>query len=334
MTPGQTKNNKKIASTKVFAQLARIALFETPRFLLRRGVKRSLRRKRTLQEASNVVLIDMSGTLCKTDTSEEMLNLMFGEPKGSELYKQYREQVKQGKLSMEEAMLQGANKLAEARIREGDYDQLLAKLLAEGKIRNDVLEVARYLKKHGRTVVLATRESEILANKLVKHYPEHFDFAIGTKETIVDGKILGVERLIGGRKGKVRGHPIITKMDALKEQLITRGEPYSPKRISVLTDGYDDIAALKKAGFSILLTPKSAATHQKLAKRFRLADVLVEESPGMVHELKLRLRHPWTIKAPQGRIDKATTRLAQIRQGKNIEKITGKPPKYKRTARH
>jgi len=76
-----------------------------------------------------------------------------------------------------------------------------------------------------------------------------------------------------------------------------------------LSDGYDDIAIFKKAGFSVLLTPENSGTTQKISQKFKLRDYEVKERPGMGKELKFVMRWPWVVKAKKKRLAEALKKL-------------------------
>ena len=105
-------DEKKVKASKVVMAktLAKISLIEVPLFMLRRGLKQ-IKGKNALQNTGKIIVLDWDETICKVNTAEELLKAKYGNKLGHEKYEYFRGLVKQGKASLEEAMLLGAELL-------------------------------------------------------------------------------------------------------------------------------------------------------------------------------------------------------------------------------
>ena len=179
--------------------------------------------------------------------------------------------------------------LKEHGITTRDYSRLLDSLEEQNKIRHELIEVAQYLKKIGRTVGIATKSSQGLAEEAAKRYG--FDFGVGSEEHVAEnGRIIGVKRLVGDRRGRVAGVPMVTKMDRVVEALRNIGINAARRNIALVSDGYDDVKMFGDTGFGVLIRPSRPGTLQKVSQKLGLSDAQVAE--GNTALLKLLLRFP------------------------------------------
>ncbi len=286
------KRAQKMAQAKLLA--------EKTYFSLRRGLN-AVRPTRFWKNTDSIILIDWDETLSRVNTFEELFKLKLGAKKGLARYNYYRTLVKNGNCSLSQAAISGHAELVNLGITLHDYQTVFDSIINGGKIRNEILRTVKYLQNHGRKVVLATRSPQAIADLAVAQFG--FDLSIGSKEIVNrSGKVVGLAQLVGdanrltfahGKSGseKVRE---VTKFSRLKDEMRKQGITVKPKNVTILSDGYDDIVAFKKAGCSILLVPQKSGGTQKISQQFGLRDqeVVERDSKEMERELKLRLRFP------------------------------------------
>ncbi len=260
----------------------------------------------SLKNASRVVVFDWDESLSRTNTSRELLRHFLGHEAGEQRYHDYRDAVKQGHMTLEQAMIAGSAELVAHGVTTNDYPRLLDHLEQQDKIRTKLVELARYLKRRGRVVGIATKSAQGLADAAAARYG--FDFGVGTEEAVAeDGRIIGVKRLVGDRRGSINGVPVVTKMDRVLEALRARNITASRRNIALVSDGYDDVKMFRDSGFGVLLRPSRPGTTQKLSQKLGLSDAQVGVDD--ITRLKLLLRFPKAILAPKARLDNAVDRL-------------------------
>ncbi|GEM_PF-2625934 len=312
--PDQKEKASERASLAFQARMGAKVAYEYAYFKGRRVLRRA-KPKSVLRRTGQVVVFDMDETLLRANTILELFKLVYGEKEGKEIIGRYVEMAKTGKCSSDQAMLLGYEKiLSENRVTRSDAVKLVDLLERQGKIRTDLVELAQALKAEGRTVVLASRMSQTIADVIAERYG--FDFAVGTREEFSeDGGIKRVKELVGEKNGRVRArarggkegsgksYPVVKKLTRVRRELKKRGMRCRTKRMTLVSDGYDDIKAFKQAGISIMLAPPPESrdfTHN-LSLKLKLADAVINPGPRAVQELELRLREPETIRLPRRR---------------------------------
>lgn len=236
-----------------------------------------------------LIMLDLDETLLRTNSSLELLTQVAGEKHAVERYQYYRSLVKNGKMSLQDAQLAAHQEMVQRGVTISDYYDMIDRVIREGKVRPDVLQAVKYLQGIGRKVVLVTKSAQAIADIFSAKFG--FDGAVGTRESFQNGRLRGIEQLVGDKKSKKVS--VKTKMQRMEEWCKFNKVPFSPKNISLVTDSYDDYLTLRKVGFGLLFIPSKAETHQKIAKKFGLSDFQVEEvDPQRVRKMKLALRFP------------------------------------------
>ncbi len=271
------------SKTTIVKMLGKIAFVDVPASIIAKAGRR------ISPGSGKVIMLDLDETLLKTNSSFELLAQVVGENKAMERYQYYRSLVKNGKMSLQDAQLAAHQEMVELGTTMKDYHNMVDRVIREGKVREDVLQVAKYLQSIGRKVVLVTKSAQTIADLFSQQF--RLSGAIGTDELFQNGKLAGIKRLIGDKKNrKVR---VETKMQRIEEWCRKSGVPFSPRNISIVTDSYDDYLTLRKVGIGLLFVPHKAETHQKIAKKFGLSDFQIEEvDPDRVRKMKLSLRFP------------------------------------------
>jgi phosphoserine phosphatase len=246
-------------------------------------------RRRILPGKGTIVMLDLDDTLIKTNSSLELLVQVIGAEKAKKRYQYYRSLVKNGKMSLQQAQIESHQEMVDAGATIDQYQSMVERVVREGKVRKDVLRVAKYLQSIGRKVVIVTKSSQVIGDLFANKF--ELDGSIGTLERFENGKLQGIESLVGDKKS--RTVKVKTKMRRMKEWCRKRGVPFSPQNVSLITDSYDDYLTLRKVGLGILYVPKKSETHQKIAEKFGLGDFQIEEiDPLHEQRMKLALRFP------------------------------------------
>ncbi len=237
-----------------------------------------------------IVMLDLDGNLLKTNSSFELLAQIKGQAFAKALYDKYRQRVKRGELTLEEAQVATHQEITAFGVHKADYQNMVERVIAEGKIRPEILQAVKYAQRNGRKVILVTKSAQETADLVAQRFG--FDGAVGTLERFgLDNRLEGIERLIGDKK--VRGVQVETKFERLAQFCREHRLPYARRNVTVLTDSYDDALALRKSGLGVLFAPSEPETHQKIAQKFRLGDYVVEEAqPNALRQLKIALRFP------------------------------------------
>lgn len=247
-------------------------------------------KKRIFPGQGKVIAVDLDGTLLSTTASLELLTQLKGEAFARERYEHYRGLVKNGKIPLERAHIDAHREVTALGVQKADYEKLVDRLISEGKVRMDVLEAAQYLHRIGRKVVIVTKGSEHAAELFSKRFG--LDGGIGAVETFdPSGRLTGLKSLVGDRR--MPNTEVKTKMQRLAEWCRAKKIPFSKRNVSIITDSYDDVRALRESGLGVLYVPNARSSDQKIAKALRLRDYEVAEvNPQRIREMKLAMRFP------------------------------------------
>ncbi len=257
------------------------------------NVKRPLKKRRFYASELKAIIVDMDGTIFRTDSSLEALNLMFPEKikdstAGELIYRKLIQSIVDGKMTIDEAMIKGINLLKKRGLTINDFELVLEKI--KPYIRTQLIEALKEIQQYLNVkIILATfsskKFSELLNNYLIKEMNFGFDELIGSEMKFDEkGKVIHLTKIIGMKSKQVKGKQIISKFDAVQE-LIQKKWGFNLNQMLFITDGYGDIELIKKIP-SILITSNNPDLIQKVSSRLRLADFIIKDNEEIKQQLQ------------------------------------------------
>ena len=251
-------------------------------------IKRSaLRRFRHAE--FDTIIVDMDGTLYKTDANLEALALAYpektesGKASGEEIYDSVISKIASGEYSIEKAIVEGNKFLMGRKISRPHLFHVLDRI--KPTLRRQLINALIDIKASGKTIVLATLSSKDFGNMLNEHlrlkYGFEFDCIIGTELRFNEaGAITGIKSMVGTKDFEFEGIAVRTKLTAIKEGLAAQGKNLDVKKSVIITDSYADIDIAKML-VTILLRPSSPTTAQKISYRLGLADYILPDNKDL-----------------------------------------------------
>lgn len=247
-------------------------------------LKRTALRPRYWFNHVSLVVVDMDGTLFDADAGHMGLKQMYPDPidadasMGDILYEGILHKLAHGEMRVEDAILDGNRLLQYQKMTRHDFEKVLEKMWPSRRM--ELIDALKELRaQHKVKIVLATLSSaefaEMANKRLKKEHEFSFDGIIGTELTFDRrNRMMGVERILGLKNGRVRGVSVQTKLKALKEFCKRKKWPFSMNQTVLITDSYGDIDMAKHVK-TILLVPKKPTTVQAVSAKYKLADKLI-----------------------------------------------------------
>ncbi|MBI5553431.1 MAG: hypothetical protein HY917_01690 [Candidatus Diapherotrites archaeon] len=271
------------------------------------NIKRRSRKKRFFSSELKAIIVDMDGTVFRSDTGLEALNLKFPRKmegnvsEGDFIYRRLIRMVIDGECSVDEAIVLGTGILSTRGLCKNDFRRVLEEV--KSKIRQDLLSALKEVKeKKNPLFILATLSSEEFGHMLNEYLHSEFGFRfdgiVGTRFKFNEsGRVEGVSRAIGEKDHEIKGIPVQSKFSAIRQLFEEKGWVFSPANMVLLTDGYGDMALIKQVT-AILVTQPEPDFVQKMSRRLRLADFIVEDDARMADGLKSILLHEENLTHP------------------------------------
>ncbi|MBI5046755.1 HAD family hydrolase [Candidatus Micrarchaeota archaeon] len=213
----------------------------------------------------STVLVDCDGTLYRKDSSLEALKRKFGSTKGEDLHKSILTYVKNGTLSLDQALLRGFELLTHS---DGGFnihmwEEILYDFKRAGEFRQGLIDALLDLQSHGMKVVIGTRGSELSAHWIARNFGFMADRTMyfGTHcETDRAGQVTDLIELIGSEDGMIydgSGKPVkvTTKIEKTRSVLAGSGVNFYPDLTATFTDDILDRDVIVSVGRSVLLLP-------------------------------------------------------------------------------
>lgn len=262
-------------------------------------LKRQALRPRYWFRKTNLVVVDMDGTLFEDDAGQWGLKIAYPDKidhttMGDILHDSILENLSHGKMRVEDAIIDGNRLLQYRSFTKKDFGKVLKKMWPS--LRKELVQVLKALQEDGKHVVLATLSSyefaEMVNDELIAKHGFGFDGIIGTRvEFDAKGKMTGIKDILGLKNGVVRGIHVRTKLKATKELAKRKRWKFSMNQTVLITDSYGDIDMAKHVK-TILLVPQKPSRVQAVSAQFRLADKIVPTTQGM----KMELLHAFGLK--------------------------------------
>jgi len=275
----------KLSSARLMGTVVKNSL----QFKLRR---RALKRFKSAD--FDVIVVDMDGTVFKSDANLEGLKTVYpdktdsGLIEGEEIYDSIISKIASGQWSVEEAIVKGNKYLMDKKMNKKDFLKVLEKV--KPHIRKSIIRALKKMKKQGKIIILATLSSrafgELLNDYLKKEFDFEFDFVLGTKlKYDSKGIIIGVESIVGTKDYMIDTVHVKTKLTSIREALSSSYKKLELKKTVLLTDSYSDID-LAKMFVTILIKPSNPTTAQKVSQRLKLADYILPDDSDLQQNLE------------------------------------------------
>ncbi len=237
----------------------------------------------------DTIIVDMDGTLYKTDANLEALMIAYpekmesGKSSGEEIYDSIISKIAFGEYRIEKAIVEGNKFLMARKITRQHLFRVADKV--KPTLRKTLINALIDIRRSGKTIVLATLSSkdfgQILNEYLKIKYGFEFDCIIGTKlEFNSDGQIRGISEMIGTKDFVFESISVKTKLTAIKDGLEAIEKKFDIKKAVLITDSYGDID-LAKMLVTILIKPLSPSTAQKVSQRLGLADYILPDNKDL-----------------------------------------------------
>ena len=242
----------------------------------------------------DTIIVDMDGTLYRSDANLEALMLAYpeiseaGKTNGEEIYDSILSKIASGEYSIEQAIVEGNKFLVAKKVSKSDFPKIIGRL--DPVMRKNLIKALKDLKQAGKTLVLATLSSREFGGALNDFIHEkfgfRFDFVLGTEMQYSEsGEILGVKNIVGTKDFDLGGIPVKSKLSTIKDAMASAGKEFDVKKAVLITDSYGDID-LAKMLVTILIKPHNATTAQKVSYRLRLADYILPDNRDLKQNLE------------------------------------------------
>ncbi len=270
---------KRLAKARLLGQVVKNSL----EFKLRR---RRPFKKRFFSDNILTVIVDMDGTVFESDAGMEALSIVYpeklenGTTLGEHFYKSIIKGIADGNFSVEEAIIQGNNLLAQRNCSKKDFKKVLE--VVKVGLRTKLIKALKKIKEtHKAKIILATLSSVdfalMLNNFLKKNFEFEFDGLIGSELKFnSSGVIIGLNSIIGTQNTEIQGIPVKSKIQAIQDLCQERDWIFSPKNSLLITDSYGDIDLAKKMKTILIKTNKGPSIVQKISQLLKLADYIFE----------------------------------------------------------
>ena len=237
----------------------------------------------------DTVIVDMDGTLYKTDANLEALMLAYPEKSGSgkvageEIYDSIISKIASGEYSIEKAIVEGNKFLMARKVTRQHLHQVLD--LVKPSMRRQLIRALIDIKASGKRIVLATLSSKDFGDMLNAHlrlkYKFEFDLIIGTELKFdSSGATTGINAMVGTKDFEFEGIPVKTKLTSIKEGMAAKNLAFDAKKSVIITDSYGDIDIAKML-VTILLKPSSPSKAQKVSYQLGLADYIMPDNKDL-----------------------------------------------------
>lgn len=258
------------------------------------NVKRPLKKRRFYANELKAVVVDMDGTIFRTDSSLEALNLMFPEKirdstAGELIYRKMINSIIEGTMSIDEAMIKGTALLKNRGFSITDIKTVFEKV--KPYLRTELIESLKEIQKEKNAkIILATFSSkkfgEMLEDYLFESIGFRFDSIIGSEmEFNEEGKVIHLIKVVGMESREVEGKKIISKFDALQELLKEKNWEFNLNQILFITDGYGDIELIKKMPSILITNKENPDLIQTVSTRLRMADFIVKDDEKVKEQI-------------------------------------------------
>jgi len=275
----------KLYSAKLLGNVVKNSLM----FKIRRGTMPRFRSKEF-----DTLIVDMDGTLYRTDANLEALILAYheiletGKAAGEEIFDSIISKIASGEYSIEKAIVEGNKFLMARKIKKQDFHKLVD--IIKPTLRKSLIKALADIKAEGKTIILATLSSKDfgeMVNSYIKlKYNFEFDIVVGTELKFEeDGSISGIKSIVGTKDFTFEGIPVKSKLSAVKEAVSILGKEFDPKKTALITDGYGDID-IAKSLVTILIKQHNPSTAQKISYRLGLADYILQDNRDLIINLK------------------------------------------------
>ena len=280
---------KDIRSKLAAAKLLGVVVKNSLTFKIKRRALGRFRRKEF-----DTVIVDMDGTLYKTDANLEALILSYpektetGKAAGEEIYDSVIKKIAGGEYSIEKAIVEGNKFLIAKKITRQHLHQVLDRV--KPTLRKQLIGALADIKASGKTIVLATLSSKDFGQMLNEHIKRKFGFEfdciIGTELAFDStGAISGIKNLVGTKDFEFEGISVKSKLSAVREGLAAAGKPFDIKKAVLITDSYGDIDIAKMLT-TILIKPSSPSKAQRVSYQLGLADYILPDNKDLLVNLE------------------------------------------------
>lgn len=254
-------------------------------FKLRRGAFA----KRYKTHDFDTIIVDMDGTIYRTDANVEALSIFYPERTednrtyGEEIYDSILAKIASGQYGIEQGIVEGNKFLMAKKVRLEDFSLVLERVTKT--LRKPLIAALKKLKQKGKTIVLATLSSknfgEMLNSYIAEKYGFSFDYVLGTElEFDPSGQIIGVKSIVGTKDYDYAGILVKTKLSALRDAMQKEGKTLDARKTLLITDSYGDID-LAKMLVTILIKPQKPTAAQKVSQRLGLADYILPDDSNL-----------------------------------------------------
>jgi hypothetical protein len=255
------------------------------------NVKRPLKKRRFYASELKTIIVDMDGTIFRSDSSLEALNLLFPEKikdssTGELIYRKLIQNIVDGTMTVDEAMVKGTTLLKNRGLSINDFKKILEKI--KPKIRFDLIKALKEIQLTSNVkIILATFSSKefgkLLGTYLNEKMKFNFDEVIGSEmEFDENGIVIHLIKIVGMNSKEIQGKKIISKFDAVIELFNEKKWDFNPNQTLLITDSYGDIELIKKIP-SILISTEKPDLIQKYSSKLKLADFIVKDD-GKIKE--------------------------------------------------
>ncbi|MEM4257260.1 MAG: HAD family hydrolase [Candidatus Diapherotrites archaeon] len=248
--------------------------------------RKALRRFRATD--FETIIVDMDGTLFRTDANLEALSICYpeivdGKIAGEEIYDSLIKKIASGEYSIEKAIIEGNKFLMARKMRKQDFYKVLDKV--KPLIRKPLVRALSQIKSNGKQVVLATLSSkdfaEIVGSYLKSKFGFEFDCICGTELNFDEaGFIVGIKSIVGTKDFELEGIKVMSKLSVIKESLQAKGLNFDQKKAVIITDSYGDIDVAKSI-VTILIRQHNPSMAQKVSYKLGLADYLFPDNKDL-----------------------------------------------------
>jgi hypothetical protein len=256
-------------------------------------------KKRFPPRQLKTIIVDMDGTIFKTDSSYEALKIMYPdltdekEILGEFIYRKILQHIFEGSQSIEDAIITGTEFLMDAGFHKSDFERVLN--MVKGQLRENLIYALKSIKeKQDVKIVLASLSSVEFGKLLNEHLKEKYGFSFdGIIGTVMkfdeEGKLTGLKRIIGTKSGTIDGIKVTTKMSAVRKILKEARWEFDEQSSVLITDSYGDVDLSKKIP-TILIKPSDKSTAvQMVSHLLRLGDMIVEDNEFLKEKIEAEL---------------------------------------------
>ncbi|MEM0372352.1 MAG: HAD family hydrolase [archaeon] len=245
------------------------------------------------------MVVDIDGTLINSSTTLEALKQVYGKREGTRIHDNLLKDVKEGRLSIDQALLKGHELLVIGGFTKADWDKIIDRLV-KNKLRIEVVSALQKLHERGIKVVLATRSSDYVAKELARRLG--FDGGVGSKEVFspeknpFKSKVKGLDTLVSDRFF-MRGVKTKPKWKAVRDYLKEMQSDeyrFNPRNTAFLADEFTDAKMMRKVRYGFLLPSEKPVypSLTRVSEKYELYDRKIPHN-YVEKELELFTLFPW-----------------------------------------